>query len=103
MTKAKALPRRTYRIDLTGELDGYHVVMAAMRARDLIALRRGEMDEADVLDFVAERCLEHNFGEDLRDLDYWMLIEIMERWTEAQNERALPPPSGEPSPPGSPE
>lgn len=91
MTK-RELPRRRYRLDLTGELAGYHVVMGAMWGRELIRLRRGEMDEADVLDLIADRCLEHDFDiDDLRDLDYWMLLAILDGWKEAQTDAALPP------------
>jgi hypothetical protein len=97
--KPRELPRRSYHIDLTGELDGYHVVMGAMWGRELIRLRRGEMDEADVLELIAERCLEHDFAvEDLRDLDFWMLLAILDGWKEAQMDAALPPTNGTGSP-----
>ncbi len=88
----RELPRRRYDIALTGELDGYHVVMGAMWGRELIRLRRGEMDEADVLELIAERCLEHDFGvDDLRDLDYWMLTDVLDAWKDAQLDGAVPP------------
>lgn len=98
----RELPRRRYRIDLTGELEGFHVVMEAMRGREIIALMRDEVAEADALELIATRCVEHDFPvDDLRDLDMWMLEQILERWQEAMTETALPPTSAEPSPKGS--
>lgn len=98
----RALPRRTYRLTLTGELEGFHVTMAAMRGREVIALTAGDMDEGQVIDLVAERMLEHDFGvDDPRDLDAWMLGEIVEPWVEAHKDAALPPVTGEPSQPPS--
>lgn len=98
----RELPRRRYDIALTGELDGYHVVMGAMRGKEIIALMRDEMREADALDLIAERCISHDFPvDDLRELDLWMLERILEAWQEAMSETALPPTTAEPSPKGS--
>jgi len=92
----RELPRRRYKLTLNGELAGYHATMAAMHGRELIRIQRGEMTEADVLELIAERCVEHDFGvSDLIDLDFWMLIELLEAWQIAMKETALPPAQGE--------
>lgn len=97
--KKHKAPSRRYTVPLTGELDGFVVVMAAMSTREVIAVQRGEMTEADVLDMVATRCLEHDFDtEDLRDLDYWIVAQILDDWGAAMQKDALPPTNGEPSP-----
>jgi hypothetical protein len=100
--RKRELPRRKYEITLNGELTGYHVTMAAMRGREIIALMRDEMSEADALDLIVERCISHDFGvDDIRELDLWMLEAILEAWQKAMQEWALPPTTAEPSPKGS--
>ena len=96
MSKAKAPPRRTYDLKLDGELEGFHVTMAAMSARDIIALRSGTMAEVEVLTLVAERMVEYDFDiKDPLDLDYWIVAEILRAWGAAMEEAALPLPTGE--------
>jgi hypothetical protein len=91
----RAPPRRTYVLTLTGELDGYHVTMGAMTGREIIALQRGVMDEADVLEMVTTRCVEHDFDiPDLRDLDYWIIAELLDAWATAMTAVAIPPTNG---------
>jgi hypothetical protein len=93
----RELPRRRYPLALNGELAGYHVTMGAMHGRELIRLQRGEMTEADVLELIAERCVEHDFGiADLQDLDFWMLTELLDAWQAAMKDTALPPVPSEP-------
>lgn len=94
MTKRRQPPRRTYQIALSGDLDGFNVTMGAMTARQLIAVQRGEMNEADVLEMVAERVVDHDFGGDVRDLDYWIVAQILDEWGQAMRGAALPPESG---------
>ncbi len=96
---ARELPRRTYPIDLDGDLAGFHITMSAMRGREVIALMRNEMGEVDAIDLIVERCVEHDMPvDDLRDLDMWMLEQILEKWQTAMAETAVPPTSAEPSP-----
>ena len=96
MSKAKAPPRRTYELKLDGELEGFHVTMGAMSARDIIAMRSGEMAEVDVLALVAERMVEYDFDiKDPLDLDYWIVAEILRAWGAAMEEAVLPPAIGE--------
>lgn len=96
MTKAKGPPRRTYDLKLNGELTGYHVTMAAMSARDIIAMRSGTMSEVEVLALVGQRIISHDFGvDDPLDLDYWIVAEILRAWGAAMEEAVLPPAIGE--------
>lgn len=82
-------------VKLTGELEGFEVVMGAMTAREIIAIQRGTANEADVLDMVQNRAIEHNFAvDDLRDLDYWIVAEILDAWSHAMEATAVPPTSG---------
>ena len=99
MTKRKPArretPRRTYDIALTGELDGFHVTMASMSGRDIFAIRAGKLNEAQMLEFIASHCLAHNFEvENILDLDYWILIQVLREWSDALRERSLPQASG---------
>jgi len=96
VTKTKGPPRRTYVLKLDGELADYHVTMGAMSARDIIAMRSGEMAEVEVLRLVAERIVEHDLGvADPLDLDYWIVAEILRAWGAAMEEAVLPPATGE--------
>jgi hypothetical protein len=89
--RKKAPPRRTYPLKLNGELAGFNVVMGSATGRDLIRIKRGEADEADILELVAARCIEHDFDvEGLADLDFWIVAEILEAWMGALNETAVP-------------
>lgn len=84
-------PRRTYDIELTGELAGFHVTMSSMTGRDIIRVRSGAMNETEGLEFIASHTLAHDFDvTDVMDLDYGMLIEILRQWTAAIREAALP-------------
>lgn len=92
----RELPRRQYDLVLKDELAGFHVKIGAMRGHELIRIRRDGLNEADVIDLVAERVIEHDFPvDDLRDLDYWALTAILEAWTDAMQETAVPPTTGE--------
>jgi hypothetical protein len=89
--KKKTPPRRTYPLKLNGELTGFTVVMGSATGRDLIRIKRGEADEADILELVQTRCIEHDFDvADLADLDFWIVAEILEAWMGALNETAVP-------------
>lgn len=89
-------PRRTFEIALTGELDGFHVTMASMSGKDIIAVRKGSMTEVQMLEFVSNHCLAHDFdAESLQDLDYWITIEVLRQWSAAIREDALPQPKGD--------
>jgi hypothetical protein len=93
---SKAPPRRTYALKLDGELEGFHVTMGAMSARDIIAMRSGTMAEVEVLGLVAQRIVTHDFDvPDPLDLDYWIVAEILRAWGVAMEEAALPPVTGE--------
>jgi hypothetical protein len=89
-----ATPQRTYEIALKGELAGHTVTMRSMTSRQVIATQRGTIDEADVLEMVAERCIAHDFEMDLLDCDYWIVGQILEQWGTAMQETAIPPVSG---------
>lgn len=89
-------PRRTYAIPLTGELEGFNVTMASMSGRDIIRIRGGKLSESEGLELIASHCLAHDFDvEDIRDLDYWILIDILRQWSTALREAALPQPTGD--------
>lgn len=91
----RAPPQRRYALVLGGELEGFHVTMGAMTAREIIAIQRGAMDEADVLEMVATRCVEHDFDiADLRDLDYWIIADVLDAWSDAMTAVAIPPTNG---------
>jgi hypothetical protein len=92
----KTPPHRTYTLELTGELEGFRVVMGAMTGSDVIALRSGQLTEEDGLRLTAARVVEHDFDvENVLDLDFWILTEILKAWGRAMEDAALPPPSGE--------
>lgn len=95
-TKRQKPPSRTYDLELTGQLAGYHVTMGAMTGANIIALRSGELPEHAVIQMIADRMVSHDFDVDSPlDLDYWILIDIMGAWGRAMEERAVPPASGE--------
>jgi hypothetical protein len=88
-------PRETYDLTLTGRLEGFHLTMGAMSGRQIVGIQRGTINEADVLEMVAERCISHNFEEEsLLDLDFWIIGEILDAWKVAMEEKALPPQKG---------
>src|SRR6476469_7032159 len=65
-------PTRTYELDkyLTGDLEGYHVVMGSMSGREMIRVRSGEFTEGEAIDFAASKVIEHDFDvSDIRDID----------------------------------
>ena len=89
-------PKRTYPLKLTGELAAFHVTMGAMSGRDIVAVRSGEMPEAEVVKMVAARMVEHDFDiADPLDLDYWILVDILGAWGTAMEDAANPPVTGE--------
>ena len=89
------LPSRRYEIDLTGELEGFHVTMGSMTGRELIWLRSGEITEGEAAEFAASKVIEHDFDvPDIRDLDYYVLLQISQAWSEAMKDAAVPPASG---------
>lgn len=89
------LTRRTYDITLRGPLEGFHVTMAGMRGRELIAMRKGTMDEADMIELIAARTIKHDFEDDILDLEPEHYEALVEQWGEAIAEGALPPTNGE--------
>jgi len=92
----KAPPRRTYPLKLAGELALYHVTMGAMSGADLIAVRSGELAEAEIIRLVSERMIEHDFDvASPLDLDYWILVDILAAWGTAMEDAAVPPARGE--------
>lgn len=91
----RAIPRRTYDIALTGELEGFNVTMASLSATDIIRVRSGKLTEVEMLGMVSGHCLKHDFDvEDINDLDYWIFVEILRQWSAAIREQALPQASG---------
>ena len=80
------------------KLNDKPVRMRAMNGRQLIAIRRGQMDEADVLEMTAKGVLfpKQDLGvDDPLDLDYDELAALLDTWGDAMKEKALPNPSGE--------
>lgn len=89
-------PTRTYLLDkyLTGELEGFHVVMGSPDGHQLIRLRSGEMTESEAITFAVSLIVEHDFDvTDLLDLDDWILLAISKAWGEARKDAVLPPTS----------
>lgn len=90
--KKKAPPTRTYRVALTGELDGYEVTMRGMSTADLIAMQGGDLSNAQALELAVSHIIDSNFDvADYHDLDYWIALEILAGWSAAMQEQALPP------------
>jgi hypothetical protein len=90
-------PQRRYELDkyLTGELEGFHVVMGSTTAREAIRLRSGELSEGEAIEFVAAKVIEHDFDvADIRDLDLEDVLALSEAWTTAIKDRAVPPAQG---------
>lgn len=95
-TKRKPAPRRLTRLELTGELEGFSVTMAGMTGSDLLRIRGGQMDETDSINLFAEHVVEHNFDvPDPRDLEFWVIVEILRAWTEGMNAAAVPEANGD--------
>lgn len=70
--------------------------MSSMSGRDIINVRAGKLTEPQMIDFIAAHTISHDFDvEDVRDLDYWILIDILRAWNIALRERALPQASGD--------
>lgn len=91
-------PTRTYVLDdrLTGDLAGFHIVMGAMSARDMIRLRSGELTEGEAVEFAAAKIIEHDFDvTDIRDIEAEDLLAISAAWSEAIKDRAVPPARGD--------
>ncbi len=89
-------PRRTYALRLNGELKGFHVTMGTMSGADIVAIRSGELSEAEVMRIVAARMIEHDFDvASPLELDYWILVEILGAWGTAMEEAANPPANGD--------
>lgn len=87
-------PTRTYELDkyLTGDLEGYHVVMGSMSGREMIRVRSGEFTEGEAIDFAASKVIEHDFDvSDIRDIDGQDLLAISQAWSQAMKDAALPP------------
>lgn len=90
-------PHRTYELDkyLTGQLEGFHVVMGSTTARETIRLRSGELNEGEAIDFIATKVIEHDFDvDDVRDLDLQDLLAISEAWSTAIKDAVLPQAQG---------
>jgi hypothetical protein len=91
--KRKA-PSRTYILDkyLTGELEGFHIVMGSMTAREMIRLRSGDVTEGEAAELAASKVVEHDFDvADIRDIEAEDLLAISRAWSEAMRDAALPP------------
>ncbi len=90
-------PVHTYDVALSGELEGFALKMRGMSSADFIRLKtRGteEMGDIAALDMAFAHVVEHNFDvDDLRELDVWIGLEILNRWVAVLNESALPPAS----------
>ena len=94
-TRRHPAPRRTYELALTGELADFHVTMGSMTGADLIAIRSGELAEAEVIRITGSRMVDHDFDvDDPMDLDYWILAEVLAAWGRAMEESANPPATG---------
>lgn len=90
-------PTRTYALDkfLTGDLEGYHVVMGSMSGREMIRVRSGEFTEGEAIDLTASKVIEHDFDvSDIRDIDGQDLLAISKAWSDAIKDAAVPPEQG---------
>ena len=100
MSRDKKKPLRADASVYVAKLHDKPVRMRAMSGREIIALRRGKMDEADVMEMTASAVLfplEDLELEDPLDLDYDELTALLDTWGDAMKEKALPNSSGEPS------
>ena len=91
-------PTRTYELDkyLTGDLEGYHVVMGSMSGREMIRVRSGEFTEGEAIDFAASKVIEHDFDvSDIRDIDGQDLLAISQAWSQAMKDAVVPPAQGD--------
>lgn len=94
--KRKAPPRRTFVLDLDGDLAGFTVTMSGLTGADMLRIRSGEMIDTDSIDLFADHVIESNFDvADHRDLEFWIILQIMQAWTAAINEAAAPEASGD--------
>lgn len=94
--KRRKAPHRTYALTLSGELEGFHVTMGGMTAREMIRLRSGEITEGEAIEFAASKILEHDFDiADPLDLDATDLLQISEAWSAAMKAAAVPPVIGD--------
>lgn len=95
MTKKKLAPaRREYPVPFG---DGV-VRMRSMSGRQLIALQRGGMKEADVLEMTAMAVLhpQEDLGvDDALDLDYDDLMKLLDVWGDVMLKAAVPNSNGE--------
>lgn len=92
----KAPPRRLYELQLKGELADFHVTLSAMSAREIIRIRGGEINEDTALDMLERHVVDHDFDvENLGDLEFWIVTEILMAWRKAMDEAALPQASSE--------
>lgn len=90
-------PQRRYELDpyLTGELEGFHVVMGSMTTREMIRLRSGEVTESESIEFAASKVIEHDFDvADIRDIEAEDMLGIAAAWNAAIKDRAVPPAPG---------
>lgn len=77
-----------------GRLAGHTFVMRELSARLYFALRRGELDDADLLKATVEAVVDSTV-EDLLALSPNALWDLVDGWVKAHRRRAVPEASGE--------
>lgn len=76
------------------EIDEQKFVMKAMSARQFIAIQRGEIDEASLIEMLATAAVQHPYGkgadEFLDNCDVKTALNLLKGWAAEQTETALP-------------
>lgn len=84
------VPRREVVVRLDGDLAGGELAMGVPTAREFGAIRRGELDEGQVLELVAKYAYSSNLDVPVGDLDFITASSIVGPWFDALIEAAVP-------------
>lgn len=97
MAKLKKLPlpdKSPLTVRPNGSLKGHELVMRRFNTRDYLAIKRGEVDDARLIQMTVDAVEDSTFPGDLLDLDPVHVIAIADAWAEAQKDESLPPANG---------
>lgn len=96
-----------YHVELAGKYAGYWADMLALSVRDYLRFTADDVTEREMIERTALRCVDSNFGVPIEDAPMDAVIQLVQKWKAAAEERAVPlgteTPSDEasPSPPSS--
>ena len=93
--KKRALPEQApVTVRPNGPLAGHELVMRRFNTRDYLAIKKGEVDDARLIEMTVAAVIDSTFSGDLLELDPLHVVAIANAWADAQKEAALPPVSG---------